>query len=42
MERGKEEGQLNVYAFNTFFYPKLMKTGYGTVKRWTKKVSFFS
>jgi sentrin-specific protease 1 len=26
-----------IHAFNTFFYPKLLK-GYNTVCRWTKKV----
>ncbi|KAK8752270.1 hypothetical protein OTU49_017496 [Cherax quadricarinatus] len=42
MERGKNDNYPNVYAFNTFFYPKLMKTGFQTVKRWTKKIDTFS
>nr|XP_027217776.1 sentrin-specific protease 1-like [Penaeus vannamei] len=39
MERGKNDNYPSVYAFNTFFYPKLVKTGYSTVRRWTKKVN---
>ena len=42
IERGKNDNYPKVYAFNTFFYPKLMKTGFGSVKRWTKKVDLFS
>ncbi|XP_069979554.1 sentrin-specific protease 1 isoform X3 [Penaeus vannamei] len=42
MERGKNDNYPSVYAFNTFFYPKLVKTGYSTVRRWTKKVDVFS
>ncbi|XP_045614294.2 LOW QUALITY PROTEIN: sentrin-specific protease 1 [Procambarus clarkii] len=42
MERGKNDNFPNVHAFNTFFYPKLMKTGFQTVKRWTKKIDIFS
>ena len=30
------------YAFNTFFYSRLMEKGYTAVKRWTKKVDLFS
>jgi sentrin-specific protease 1 len=32
----------NVYAFNTFFYPKLMSGGHNVLKRWTRKVDLFS
>eukprot|EP00092_Neocalanus_flemingeri_P025291 GFUD01027423.1.p1 GENE.GFUD01027423.1~~GFUD01027423.1.p1 ORF type:complete len:678 (+),score=252.81 GFUD01027423.1:55-2088(+) len=32
----------SVYAFTTFFYPKLKEGGHATVKRWTKKVDIFS
>eukprot|EP00092_Neocalanus_flemingeri_P032787 GFUD01035660.1.p1 GENE.GFUD01035660.1~~GFUD01035660.1.p1 ORF type:complete len:633 (-),score=244.13 GFUD01035660.1:234-2132(-) len=32
----------SVYAFTTFFYPKLSEGGHSTVKRWTKKVDIFS
>lgn len=32
----------NVYAFNTFFYPKIVSTGQASVKRWTRKVDVFS
>ncbi|GFR74319.1 sentrin-specific protease [Elysia marginata] len=42
MERGEKEGQAKVYAFNTFFYPKIMSGGHAAVKRWTKKVDIFS
>ena len=31
-----------VYAFSTFFYPRLMDVGFNAVKRWTKKVDLFS
>ena len=31
-----------VYAFNTFFYPKIMSDGHAGVKRWTRKVDVFS
>ena len=39
MERGKNDNYTSVYAFNTFFYPKLIKMGFSGVKRWTKKVT---
>lgn len=42
IERGKNDNYPKVYAFNTFFYPKLLKTGYSSVRRWTKKVDLFS
>lgn len=32
----------NVYAFNTFFYPKLMQSGHAALRRWTRKVDIFS
>ena len=41
-ERGERDGQAKVYAFNTFFYPKIMSGGHAAVKRWTKKVDIFS
>ncbi|XP_017037258.1 uncharacterized protein Ulp1 [Drosophila kikkawai] len=31
-----------VYAMNTFFVPRLLQTGHGGVKRWTRKVDLFS
>ena len=31
-----------VYAFSTFFYPKLKDGGHVSVKRWTKKVDIFN
>jgi len=43
VERGQNNNNMpNVHAFNTFFYPKLVKTGFATIKRWTKKVDVFS
>jgi len=40
MDRGKQEKYPSVYAFNTFFYPKLVSGGHSALKRWTKKVSW--
>lgn len=42
IERGKNQKFPSVYAFNTFFYPKLIKDGYGSLKRWTRKVDIFA
>jgi len=42
VQRGKEPKRKRVYAFNTFFYPKLRDMGYSSVKRWTRKVDVFS
>ncbi|KAL0267500.1 UNVERIFIED_CONTAM: hypothetical protein PYX00_009753 [Menopon gallinae] len=42
MERGKNSKLPKVYAFNTFFYPKLISSGHASLKRWTKKVDIFS
>ncbi|XP_063877113.1 uncharacterized protein LOC135109616 isoform X4 [Scylla paramamosain] len=43
MERSQKNDRYpRVYAFNTFFYPKLSKSGYHSVRRWTKKVDLFS
>lgn len=41
-EDAKEKGWPRVYAFNTFFYPKLAAGGYAAVKRWTRSVDLFS
>ena len=30
------------YAFTTFFYPKLIKDGFASLKRWTRKVDIFA
>lgn len=38
MERSNQQGNVKVHAFNSFFYPKLIKSGYASLKRWTKKV----
>ena len=42
MERGEQEGFSKTYAFNTFFYPKLISGGHAAVKRWTRKVDIFA
>ncbi|XP_076093973.1 uncharacterized protein LOC143064775 [Mytilus galloprovincialis] len=42
MERGEKDNYPKCYAFNTFFYPKIMSGGHSTVRRWTKKVDIFS
>lgn len=42
-ERNQNEPEMTkVYAFTTFFYPKLVKDGYNTLRRWTRKVDIFS
>uniref|UniRef100_A0A8C9EU86 SUMO specific peptidase 2 n=1 Tax=Pavo cristatus TaxID=9049 RepID=A0A8C9EU86_PAVCR len=41
MERGKKEQYPRVYAFSTFFYPRLLSEGYRAVKRWTRNVNLF-
>ncbi|KAH6922318.1 hypothetical protein HPB50_013100 [Hyalomma asiaticum] len=42
MERSEKEGTPRVYAFNTFFYPKLLNGGHAALKRWTPYVDLFS
>lgn len=42
IERGKSSKFPSVHCFNTFFYPKLIKDGYTSLRRWTKKVDIFS
>ncbi|XP_047117790.1 sentrin-specific protease 1-like isoform X1 [Schistocerca piceifrons] len=42
IERGKKNKYQPVYAFNTFFYPRLQSSGYSAVKRWTRKVDVFA
>ncbi|KZS04002.1 sentrin-specific protease isoform X1 [Daphnia magna] len=41
MERGNSGAWPKAYAFNTFFYPKLMSSGHLGLKRWTRKVDLF-
>ncbi|KXS19360.1 cysteine proteinase [Gonapodya prolifera JEL478] len=36
------ETHAKVHCFNTFFYSKLRKDGYGSIKRWTRKVDIFA
>lgn len=42
IERGKDSSFPKAYAFNTFFYPKLIKDGHSSLRRWTRKVDIFS
>ncbi|EEB20309.1 sentrin/sumo-specific protease, putative [Pediculus humanus corporis] len=43
MERSKKNTKLpKVYVFNTFFFTKLVSSGYASLKRWTKQVNIFS
>ena len=43
MERSeKNESLPKVYVMNTFFVPKLLQGGHGSVRRWTRKVDIFS
>lgn len=41
IERGKDSKWPNAFAFNTFFYPKLIKDGPQSLRRWTKRVDLF-
>lgn len=43
MQRSSEnEGLPRVYAFCTFFFPKLIATSYAGVQRWTRAIDVFS
>ncbi|KAL1490382.1 hypothetical protein ABEB36_013091 [Hypothenemus hampei] len=43
IERGKESDKYpKTWAFNTFFYMKLIKDGPQSLRRWTKKIDLFS
>ncbi|CAG9771880.1 unnamed protein product [Ceutorhynchus assimilis] len=42
MERGENSKWPKSYAFNTFFYPKLLKDGAQSLRRWTRRVDLFS
>lgn len=42
IERGKDTKWPKVYAMNTFFYPKLLKDGASSLRRWTRRVDLFS
>ncbi|XP_025892214.1 sentrin-specific protease 2 [Nothoprocta perdicaria] len=41
MERNRQEGYPALYAFSTFFYPKLVAGGYKAVRRWTRGMDLF-
>ncbi|OXB65267.1 hypothetical protein ASZ78_001574 [Callipepla squamata] len=41
VERNKKDNYPTLYAFSTFFYPKLISLGYGAVRRWTRNVDLF-
>lgn len=40
-ERSKQ-AEIKIHTFTTFFYPKLLKDGYQSLKRWTRKTDIFS
>lgn len=42
IERGKKSEWPAVYTMNTFFYPKLLKDGHSSLRRWTRKVDIFA
>lgn len=42
IERGKDSKFPKAYSMNTFFYPKLIKDGPSSLRRWTRKVDIFS
>lgn len=42
IQRGSLDGFPKVYAMNSFFYPKLLSSGYSGVKRWTAKIDLLS
>lgn len=42
VKRGQQPNYKKVYAFNTFFYPKLRESGHSSIRRWTRKVDIFS
>ncbi|XP_060518613.1 uncharacterized protein LOC132697273 [Cylas formicarius] len=42
IQRGLDPKWPRAYAFNTFFFPKLMRDGPQSLRRWTKKVDLFS
>ncbi|XP_040009491.1 sentrin-specific protease 1 isoform X1 [Xiphias gladius] len=42
VERSKDPRLPSVNTFNTFFYPKLRRSGYSALRRWTKKMDIFS
>ncbi|XP_060097999.1 sentrin-specific protease 2 isoform X2 [Heteronotia binoei] len=41
VDRNKRPGLPALYAFSTFFYPKLNSEGYSAVSKWTKGVDLF-
>ena len=40
-ERSSGDDYPSVHSLSTFFYPRLMESGYSAVKRWTKHVNIF-
>lgn len=42
IERGKNSKWPKAYAMNTFFYPKLIRDGPASLRRWTRKVDIFT
>lgn len=42
MRSGEQGERAKLYAFNTFFYPKIKTGGHSAVRRWTKSVDIFA
>nr|XP_037270506.1 sentrin-specific protease 1-like [Rhipicephalus microplus] len=42
MQQSQKEGFPTIYAFNTFFYPKLVQGSHAALKRWMRTVDLFS
>uniref|UniRef100_A0A0B6Z4U0 Ubiquitin-like protease family profile domain-containing protein n=1 Tax=Arion vulgaris TaxID=1028688 RepID=A0A0B6Z4U0_9EUPU len=42
MRSGELGERAKLYAFNTFFYPKVKTGGHSAVKRWTKNINIFA
>lgn len=42
IDRAKDSKWPKTHAMNTFFFPKISKDGYSSVRRWTKKVDIFA
>ena len=42
VKRSTQEDFPDVWAFSTFFYPKLLRVGHQGVRAWTKNVDLFA
>lgn len=41
IDRSQDPNYPDTHTINTFFYPKLLKEGYDSIKRWTQKTDIF-